>query len=228
MSSNCISNLKQLGNAIQMYGNDHGGYFWHCYGSFAAEPTRTGYTRIAQYVGGIAYDKVLWTYAKPEFMPKVFMCPKAVNEVDPTYAAWDVGAAYPLVYNSNQTPPSNEIPLFRQARVEIVTTSASGDFTDINRAIVGGDGWSSAPDGKPGTDSTCMYREYNKSRFSIPYERHNGRMNSLMPDGHAMSAGVKDMAGSNYYFLRVGANVKLFAWQFWDFFDQRRICQSAR
>ena len=163
-------------------------------------------------------------------MPKVFMCPKALTEIDPDYAAWDVGAAYPLVYNSNQdgSPPTNEIPLFKQDKAEVVTNNANGEFVDINRGIVAGDGWSSAPDGKPGTDSPCMYREYNTSRFSIPYERHNGRMNSLMPDGHVMSSGVKEMRGSNYYFLRVGANTKLFAWQFWDFFDKNRGLQSMR
>ena len=228
MGSNCTSNLKQLGNAIQMYGNDNNGFFWHCYGSFAASPDRSGYTRIAQYAGGKSYSEIFWTFTKPEYMPKVFMCPKAINEVDMTSAAWDVGAAYPLVYNSNQTPPSNEIPLYRQSKAETVTSGATGDFVDINRGIVAGDGWSSHPDGKPGTDSPCMYRVYNKSRFSIPYERHNGRMNSLMPDGHVMTSGVKEMAQSNYYFLRVGSDVKLFAWQFWDFFDKGRQLQSAR
>ena len=43
--SGCISNMKQLGNAIQMYGNDNEGWFWHYNGTFGQNYHTSGYPR---------------------------------------------------------------------------------------------------------------------------------------------------------------------------------------
>ena len=50
--STCVNNLKQLGTATQMYGDDSGGFFTHAGGSFQSCTWYSGFARLSGYIGG--------------------------------------------------------------------------------------------------------------------------------------------------------------------------------
>ena len=59
-ASNCTSNLKQLGNAMIMYGNDNDGYIKHSSSNIdtaTAAMRLTGYAYYGTYLGGRTFDQ---------------------------------------------------------------------------------------------------------------------------------------------------------------------------
>ena len=72
-SAFCVSNLKTLGNALQMYGNDNNGYMQHRSGHFDVDAHRySGIARLAHYVGGPTYRQLETdaAYRDPSRIPR--------------------------------------------------------------------------------------------------------------------------------------------------------------
>ena len=203
--SGCISNMKQLGNAIQMYGNDNEGWFWHYNGTFGQNYHTSGYPRISSYVGGLSYEEVKQNsaYQKPEFMPEVFICPVAMSEKELlTTNVWD-RVAYPLTYNSDKNGAEGcnlGMPFFKTSKIHI-----DGDINkkvDANKGIIAADGWSADETiGGSSISMTSLYYAYNKY-FANMYERHNGQLNALTLSGSVINGKVADISGSGYYIMQ--------------------------
>lgn len=231
--SGCISNMKQLYGAIQQYAKDYDGYFWHKHGRFSDRAKNSGYTRIAQYAGGIPFSEVMNDYSAHKWsnMPKAFMCPTASNEVRAMYpdeqTAWD-NAAYPLTYNANDDGGEksvNQLPLFRGgSKFQKVDTSDT--WITAGNLVIAADGWSSRSDGRMGTNSTALYGTYQKDTYAIPYERHNGFANLLFLDGAVKGLKVDNFVSSNGHFLRMSGTV-LKAYKFNNYYMKGRRIQNA-
>lgn len=231
--TSCVSNMKQLGNAIQLYGNDSNGYFWHRYGTFSASYDMSGYTRIAQYIGGKSYSDVAAdsTYRKSESMPPVFMCPKSLQDFRDNSAVgdfWDL-AAYPLTYNpNNATPAANQIGLFRGTKFKVFDAD---EYVAPSRAVISADGYTSKIAGALDASAVCLYRRVTGC-YALPYERHNGAANMLAADGHVQTGKVQDFQSGGSRFLYVmdegGEKKVVRALSFETYFDRKRSAQSVQ
>lgn len=231
--SGCTSNMGQLFKAINQYGNDYDGYFWHKHGRFSDRARNSGYTRIAQYAGGIAFSEVMNGYGAHKWsnMPDAFMCPTASKEVREMYpaeqTAWD-NAAYPLVYNANDDGGENsvnQLPLFRSGG-KFLKVDTSDTWITAGNVVIAADGWSSRSDGKLGTNSTALYGTYEKDSYAIPYERHNGSANMLYLDGAVKGQKVADFSSGNGHFLRMSGDV-LKAYKFNHYYMKGRQIQTT-
>ncbi len=80
-SASCTSNLKTIGQAVQMYANDYNGWYLHRSGHFNLDGNGrlSGIARLSGYVGGISYSKLKAmaddTERDPALIPQVFFCP---------------------------------------------------------------------------------------------------------------------------------------------------------
>ena len=231
--SSCTNNLKQLYGAIQLYANDNNGFFWHKHGRFSDRAKNSGYTRIAQYVGGVPFSDVMNGYGAHKWsnMPNVFMCPVKSREIRDMYptetTAWD-NAAYPLVYNANDDGGENsvnQLPLFKGA-TKFLKVDTADTYIGAGKVIIAADGWSSRSDGRAGTNSTCLYNSYEKDTYTIPYEIHNGYANMLFLDGAAKSEKVGAFTTSGGHFLRMAGDV-LKAYRFNQYYMTGRRVQNT-
>ncbi|MBR7104847.1 MAG: DUF1559 domain-containing protein [Lentisphaeria bacterium] len=188
-SSNCLSNLKQLGSAGQMYGNDNDGYFYHRRGAFNeyymdTQGIFSGYVLLSQYAGGPTFEQIkaetnMWTRSK--MFPKVFRCPsmesvrvKAGEEVRRV----DLNTAYAMS-SANKPVNAYAFPAYKIMR------DSEGNRVAASKVVNAADTLCKARN----NDSTILYASdstgTNVDILGIPHERHNGRVNLVFFDGHA-------------------------------------------
>lgn len=239
--SSCTSNLKQTGQAIQMYGNDYDGWFYHNAGTIGCKPAASAYARIAVYAGGKSFSEYCsdpsniqsgGKYAHADYAPKVFFCPTALTErekglnVDIAYDR----LSYALVYKSGDISQSF-IPIFRKSKVLLADTT--NKYKDITRGIIAMDTWTgnNTPNAF-GDNSVCLYEGKGTGSFAIPYERHKGYTNALMVNGGVKSDKVVSLYDGDYHMLRgtgiATAYQGVVAKQFKDYFDRGLNTGSVR
>ena len=171
-SAGCINNLKQLGNASQMYASDFEGYFYHNSGTMLDSRWRlSAYSRLSSYSGGPSYSQMEEnsSFRTIDAVPDVYMCPSATNE-DPAFNHYS--AAYKDVSSDN---PGYAYPIFK--------TFDFGSY-DRNSIVLFADGY--ANDGVTGEYASrlCWKKD---STGSLPYLRHNGMVNMLFINGNVRS-----------------------------------------
>ena len=231
--SSCTSNLKQTGQAIQMYGNDFDGWFYHNAGTIGCKPALTAYSRIAVYAGGKSFQEYCSNptdvqsggkYAHADYAPKVFFCPTALTEREKGLnldVAYD-RLSYALSYKAG-TIAESAIPLFRKTKTVFVNDTSKKK--DVTRGIIAMDSWTahSTPNSF-GDNSVCLYEGSGGGSFAVPYERHNGVANALMVNGGVKNDKVVSLDGSDYYFLRGADNDATYdgmmARRFKEYFDR--------
>ena len=172
----CLSNLKQVGTAGIMYGNDFNGYFFHKNGGINSV-NESGMPRISQYLGGLSLE-ALKTYQNEErkkYLPAAFRCPSMIRERQ--------HLSYCFTYNTSAAEYySNAI--FKSNRFS--NTGGTAVFSPSSM-VFAADGWNTTL----GADNTCLARSV-AGTYSLPHTRHNSMCNLALADGHA--APVKSLS----------------------------------
>lgn len=171
-SASCINNLKQLGTASYMYGNDYDGYFYHNSDTMLGSRWRlSAYSRLAIYVGGPSVDQMesSSTYRTKETVPQLYMCPSASNE---DIAFNHYAAAYK---DTNSSSPGYAYEIFK--------TFNFGNY-DRNSVVLFSDSYHNDGVTNEYASRLCWKKD---STGSIPYLRHKGMANMLFMNGNVRS-----------------------------------------
>ena len=189
-SAGCTSNLKQIGQAAQQYGNDNNGWFFHyqggmCYGSYYKN---SAYSRIAIYCGGPSYAQIDASTnnkgARTMAMtPKVFFCPNVMGDLtnDPLSST----LAYAVSQKSHEAEPLSwhmARPLFKQMKI-VPGNTAKGEIK-MSSLVLAADSWCSQADDKKPQQRTMLS---SKNTQALIFTRHNAFANLLMVTGHVIS-----------------------------------------
>lgn len=193
----CINNLKQLGTAILMYGDDSGGYMLHSGGGLEENyQTRSGISRLSGYLGGPSYpqlcDPANWALRKDTMIPKSFFCPSWQP------LAGEVAAhfTYGLAYGPDENYYTNPVYLWRTFPVDAdsknVTTTSLIIAADTRRI----------PDSSnAGNNMNNKLAPQFWAKYAPISPRHSGRANCLSGSGGVQSTGVLDLFSSSSYLL---------------------------
>ena len=189
-SAGCTSNLKQIGQAAQQYGNDNNGWFFHyqggmCYGDYFKN---SAYSRIAVYCGGPSYAQIAASAnnkgARTMAMtPKVFFCPNVMGDLtnDPLSST----LAYAISQKSPEAEPISwhmARPLFKQMKI-VPGNTAKGEIK-MSSLVLAADSWCSQADDKKPQQRTMLS---SKNTQALIFTRHNAFANLLMVTGHVIS-----------------------------------------
>ena len=191
--SQCTGNLKQIGTAAQMYGNDSGGWFTHRDGGYVNYST-SAIARLSEYLGGFQYHTFATTKAhrNDALILKVFYCPSvppfpAEEGASHTYSFSYADAEH---YCSQPIFKGNGLPAYRGSTYLEKNVSPS-------KMIF-------AADKKYKTynatfNSNLVYSSSEKYGMLAP--RHSGRCNMLLVDGNVYSQSPQAMLNSTEYFM---------------------------
>lgn len=176
-ATNCINNLKQLGSAGMMYGNDYNGYWYHKKGAFN-DVDASGIPRLSTYVGGASLNQIsaLENETRLTLMPPSFTCPS----MNPARA----DKSYAFSYNTTATQYYSN-SLYKTVKFTskwAVQTYAPGSVA------FAADGWSPVSGG----DNTCLSRS-SSGAYALPQTRHNSRCNFVFLDGHTISVSASEI-----------------------------------
>jgi prepilin-type N-terminal cleavage/methylation domain-containing protein/prepilin-type processing-associated H-X9-DG protein len=193
-SASCTSNLKQLGSAGAMYGDNYNGYFFHKNAMFK----NTVYScmpRLSEYMGGptLSAIEAVAVDDRMSMMPPIFNCPSVANTERNSYAfTYNVRAAQ---YYSDK--------IFGKLRF---TSQYMDTVYTPSKVIFAADAWSPTA----GDDNSCLSRSTSGS-FALPQTRHGKSANLVLLDGHVASitgSEIKD-SPTSYGVLTTGDCLQL-------------------
>ena len=166
-SASCLSNLKQLGIAGFMYGNDYKEYFFHKNGLFK----NTIYScmpRLSGYAGGPSLSEInaVAVDDRMKLKPPVFDCPSVPDKTRNSYS---------FTYNVQANKYYSD-RIYAKLRF---TSQYSTTVYSASRVIFAADGWSPVS----GDDNSCLSRSTSGS-FALPHMRHTNSANLVFVDGH--------------------------------------------
>ncbi len=175
----CASNLKQVGLAGTMYGNDFGGYWYHKKGAIN-DLTNSGICRIASYIGGPSMETISATEIdnRLALTPPSFVCPSMDAE--------RAQVSYAFSYNANAAQFYCNT-LFKTQRFTSRYTTVSYSPSSVAFAA---DAWSPTSGG----DNTCLSRSTSGS-YALPQVRHNWTCNIVVLDGHVIPVKSGEIRG---------------------------------
>ena len=194
-STSCMNNLKTIGQAVQMYGDDYQGYFTHRSGHFNLKQCEfSGIARLSGYVGGIPYsqlkaDDSLWLGS---LVPKVFFCPKRQ-----VYPADRIGRdAY--AFSSGKGSRGYTIALFKNRYFESTKKDEDGNAikVELSKVVVAADKYCVDTDSNSNTN--LLYGEGSPT-YGKFYTAHKKRCNVLMGTGNVVSASKDDLLDYNRF-----------------------------
>ena len=182
--TNCIGNLKQIAQAVQMYGDDNEGWYYHANGGMYDRDYyhRSVYAKIAIYCGGPSYSEIendiknkTYSFKK---IPKVFFCPSQEFNIDLDQPRAS-NLAYGMAYN-NSGANKPHMPLFKGKNKWMKDS--------LSVYALGADVYSKYHEEAYANDpnarlNTWIYRNARED-YGVPYLRHNNRMNMLFATGH--------------------------------------------
>jgi len=200
-SITCVNNLKQVGMAMTLYGDENDGWWLHGQGCIASEYPYSGVARIAGYLGGPSYSQISGSadYRKAELLPKSMICPGKTPRIDKSVSDyWDSYLTYALVYTldmpsaENSFQPRFHIPLFRQSRFHYAGGIMNPPWGSPSNSIISMDTWSETR----GANNSCLYRVKTGS-FAVPHFLHGDRANALSLAGNVFSMTASQARNSN-------------------------------
>ena len=170
----CVNNLKNIGNAVNFYGEDSDGWFLHNSGTMLGSRWRmSAYSRLATYVGGPSYAQMCSSgdFRTADNVPKVFMCPSASDD------DWGFRHYAASFKDSGTEIAAHDIcrPLFKKIDGCPYDRSGIALFMD------------SMPNAGISSDYSSRIIYKSGSTGSIPYLRHNNAANFLFVGGHVSS-----------------------------------------
>jgi len=166
-STSCLSNLKQLGTAGVMYGNDYNEYFFHKNGLFK----NTVYScmpRLSGYAGGPSLSDInaVAVDDRMKLKPPVFDCPSVPDKTRNSYSfTYNVKADQ---YYSDRI----------YAKLKFTSQYKATIFSP-SHVIFAADGWNPVS----GDDNSCLSRSGSGS-FALLHTRHTNSANLVFVDGH--------------------------------------------
>ncbi|MBE6365070.1 MAG: prepilin-type N-terminal cleavage/methylation domain-containing protein [Lentisphaerae bacterium] len=173
-SASCINNLKQIGNAAQMYADNYDGFFTHRQGTIT-EYNYSALGLLSEYVGGPSKTELAAAAdnnARIQMTPGVFYC-DLENDGDFNY--------YAFSYNSNASV-NGAMPLYKLQSytpyVHIPNTPGSPSITVLAADASNGNAASAA--------RTCLYA-YDSSGYANPNFKHGESGNFLFIAGHVLT-----------------------------------------
>ena len=198
-SANCSSNLKSVGQAVQMYGDDNDGWYCHSYGGMC-DPNyyaRSLYSRIAQYCGGPTYSQIAAGLRMgADRAPQVFFCPSQEFALDRSLPR-STNFAYALSYeNPAVSGKDGYMPIFKKG--------AKWLNSPLSRHVLAADSHS----GANGNDNnsrlrTMLYYSGSDTTRGYIYLRHNRQANILFFTGNVGSRARNEILRSrNFKCLR--------------------------
>ena len=201
-SANCSGNLKQLGTAAQMYGQDSGGYWLHCSGSFQCYSARSGFIRLSPYMGGPKFQSSTLTnttVSPGDFddnqMPDAMFCPSTNMAGNPKYRGLNAyGLAMGATVGAGYT-----IPVYKYTKLPVYigsSTTPDGDNTfDTNMTVLAAD---SSFYQTSYIQNTALLAYQDGVQYALMFPRHNGRANMMHVDGHVSSKSGDDLFSDTY------------------------------
>ncbi|MBE6400411.1 MAG: type II secretion system protein [Lentisphaerae bacterium] len=195
--TSCVSNLKTIGNAAQLYANDYDGYHKHYYSGMTDAETASGYSFMAVYMNGPSYDVIqknksnkAWRKKAP---PKAIFCPSL--EINPWEKDHPGNFAYGMTWNNKGGTQGFARPLFKATRPPLK-----------NNAVSKPESWVLAADSfhKEAADATdnMRYRftqlganstSATTTTYALPTVRHNKQANILFAPGDVRALTFNDM-----------------------------------
>lgn len=173
-SISCVSNLKQVGMAMQSYTNDYNGYFQHYHGAFKNARNYSGIPRLSPYLGGPSLDEIIQRNLDDTKIPKVFFCPSRNIPANAIRGQYTYGIAF-----SNITGSSGVYKAFRNPTVSLEKNQGLGDRkVNLSNIIFAADVYS----GKPDHLSNALYGGRDE-RYGNIHTIH-GSANLLFGDSH--------------------------------------------
>lgn len=200
-SITCVNNLKQVGMAMTMYGDENDGWWLHGQGGVSSDYPYSGVARIAGYLGGPTYSQISSNtdYRKAELLPKSMICPGKVSRIDKSASEhWDNHVSYALTYTLDMPSAANNfqerfcIPLFRQSRFYYAGGIMNPPWGSPTNSIIAMDTWSETR----GANNTSMYR-VKTGNFAVPHFLHGDRANALSLAGNVFSMTASQARNSN-------------------------------
>ena len=200
-SAFCVSNLKTLGNALQMYGNDNNGYMQHRSGHFNVNSCAySGIARLAQYVGGPSYQNIVKdpAYRDQSLIPGVFFCPSTEPYPETERGRNTYALAYGPAYESGKFPADSEYtnPIYKWRTFPTSTDGSKAVQIPVSRLIVVAD---KATITSSDMNSNLIYNQTDK--YGWIYARHGGRANLLMVPGNVASKKGNELISTADYKL---------------------------
>ena len=191
-ASNCTNNLKQLGQAMIMYGNDSNGYIKHssCNIDTATAAMRlTGYAYYGMYLGGRTFDQynsANGTLKLSDCLPVSF-CPSA--EVTDGNDAYAMVGSHISLDAANPVGTQGPVPIFKDG----------AGVRDAKRLgwFLAGDSWSTTRSQGYNTMMNPNIAKSNAS-FAAPYLRHNRSANMATSDGAVRACTEGDLRETRY------------------------------
>ncbi len=173
----CLSNLKQIGLAVKMYGQDWDGFF-------PDGLSQSGYG-INSWMAGLSHPDRGGGYLKDL---KVYICPSSYAYPPlPTGYQWPNKYTYSVYYDGGAIMLRGNISMFARTAIN-----------DISRIIYCVDGWRNMA-GWGGW--TWVYARTStqaaQANAYSPHVRHNGLVGMLFLDGHAEMLKLEDTATSS-------------------------------
>ena len=193
-SASCASNLKQLGTAGAMYGDNYNGYFFHRKAMFK----NTVYScmpRLSEYMGGPSLKAIEAVAVDDRMSMKlpIFDCPSVADFERNSYGfTYNVSAAQ---YYSDK--------IFGKLKF----TSQYMDTVYIpSKVIFAADAWNPTA----GDDNSCLSRSTSGS-YALPQTRHGKSANLVLIDGHVASITGSEIknAPTSYGVLATGDCLQL-------------------
>ncbi len=193
----CLSNLKQLGSAVQMYADNNSGYPRH-----SSPSSVSPRTRWADYI--MSYVKSVKMFSCPSARDAAILTKPFAHDQGVKYGGY--GYNYQYLGNARSAPPN--LP-FTATDATIAAPSHTVAIVDSNGAItvdgaLSGQGVYTAdppfPSGRGSGKSSGYYgvgSNLANGGRSMPAERHNGFVNVGFADGHVRNMKSSRLDDSN-------------------------------
>lgn len=222
----CQSNLRQIGQADQIFSNSHNGYMVKNWWNAGPEDRRDGFGGS----WGFSYPQMGWDYviAKSMKMSKAefFRCPSDPNDF--VRGTWNDTFSYPYLQDDIK---ADNLPASYRMNVSHTDRPASTDgavrFGALKREKLRPSSMAIRFfDGRTGTteianrhhvstqDSGYQYNVSKNYKENVAWRRHKGKANYLFADGHVELMAWEDTWAPTGGSYKVGLNtVKLTRWR---------------
>jgi len=189
----CIGNLKQIGAAAQMYGNDSSGWFLHRDGGYV-NYNASAIARFSGYLGGFPYHTFATTKAhrNDALILKVFYCPSM-----PPFPPAE-GASHTYSFSYAEAEHFYAQPVYKGKGLPAYWGSTDlGKTISPSKMIIAADKKYKVYNAT--FNSNLVYSASEKYGMLAP--RHSGKSNMLLVDGNVYSQYTQAMLNGLEYFM---------------------------
>ena len=192
-SAQCTGNLKQIGVAAQMYGNDSGGWFLHRDGAYL-NYSRSGIARLSEYLGGFPYHTYsqIKAHRDDSLILKLWFCPS-----EPPFPVEEKGShTYSLSYAEAEDFCAN--PIYKGSGLPAYWGSTLlKDKVSPSKMIIIADKKYKLYNAT--FNSNLVYTASEK--YGMLTARHSGKCNMLLVDGNVFTQNPFALSGGTEYFM---------------------------